>query len=151
MSVNSRFATNCSTARISCRKRPLRAKRALIQRHLPRTTLSRNLQALMAENGLTQNQLSKKSGVSQRTISNMLDPDGPNPQLDNVDKVASAFGLDGWHLIMPNLIEDLTDGSSITSRVLHNLRHSSREGKEHILRVAEREAEYNAIPPREAS
>jgi hypothetical protein len=35
------------------------------------------------------------SGVSQRTISNICNPDGPSPTLESVDAVAAAFGLAG--------------------------------------------------------
>lgn len=110
--------------------------------------MARNLHALMELHGYKQEPLAEKAGVSQRTIGNMLDPEGPATRIDNVDAVAAVFGLDGWHLIMPNLIEDLIDGSSGIAETIRNYLQASEDGKRHILRIAEREAEYNAPPPR---
>ena len=146
MLVNSQNATKCYSGEISYGAGITHEGNRMATRHPPRATLSKNLTALMQAKGWKQNALAAKSGVSQRTVSNMLDPQGPSPSLDNVDRVAAAFDLDGWHLIMPNLLDDLLNGTSITSKVLENLSHATRDGKEHILRVAEREAEYNAVP-----
>lgn len=123
----------------------------ITNKNTTRHTLAGNLKVLMDTKGWTQTQTATKSGVSQRTVSNMLDPDGPSPSLDKVEQIAAAFGLNGWHLIMPNLEEDLLNGSSITSKLLQSLESSSAEGRMHILRVAEREAEYNAIDPQKSA
>ena len=103
--------------------------------------LSRNLRHLMKMRDWTQQDLSKKSGVSQRTISNMLTEEKV-PTLDTVDKVAAAFGLNLWHMIMPKLVEDLENGSSIRG-LIDDYFGSDPAGKRLILQVADREAEYN--------
>lgn len=97
----------------------------------------------MERHGYTQKGLADRAGVSQRTISNLLDPEKHSPTLESVDAVAAAFGLEGWHLIIPTLVDDLEGDTSIASMVKAYMR-SSQNGKRHILRVAEREAEYQA-------
>jgi transcriptional regulator with XRE-family HTH domain len=55
---------------------------------------------------LTQMELARVSGVSQKTISNMLDASraGLDSQtLDKLDRVAGAFGLTAWHMLIPSL------------------------------------------------
>lgn len=94
-----------------------------------------------ADGKWSQTKVGDIAGVSQRTISNMRDPEGPSPVVENVEAVAAAFGLEGWHLIMPSLIEDLESDTSIR-RIYDAYMESNQEGRRHIQRVAEREAEY---------
>lgn len=70
-----------------------------------RETLAENLALLMERStGLkTQASLAKRSGVAQTSISNMKRPDSPamkSPKLDQVEKIASAFGLATWQLLL---------------------------------------------------
>lgn len=95
----------------------------------------------MRERGWNQVELSKRSKVSQRTISNMLTEEKV-PTLDTVDKIAAAFGLNLWHLILPRLIEDLEGNSSIRNLV-DDYFGSNKKGREFILSVAEREHDLN--------
>lgn len=90
----------------------------------------------------SQEDVASRAGVVQRTVGNMMDPLGPSPKLDSVDKVASAFGLEGWHLIVSTLIDDLKAGGTI-SRLFDAYLNASPDGRRHILRIAEREAEYH--------
>ena len=112
-----------------------------MKRRKPRETLAQNVNELMRRGKLVQRDLAKMSGVSQRTISNICNPDGPSPTLESVDAVAAAFGLDGWHLIMPTLVDDLAGDTTIAA-LFSAYEHASAEGRRHIVRVAEREAEY---------
>lgn len=115
-----------------------------------RTTesLARNLRYLMDKKGWSYAQLSEKTAgeVSAKTIGNMLNQVG-SPRIDNVDAVARAFGLTGWHLIMPDLLTDLENGTSI-ARLVEAYVHSSADGRRHIERVADREAELHALEER---
>lgn len=71
-----------------------------------RVVLAQNLETLMQKKLpllSTQEQVAAKAGVSQRTISNLLRPDAPDmkaPKLDVVEKVAAAFGLATWQLLL---------------------------------------------------
>lgn len=71
---------------------------------------ARNLLEEMERQGLNQPAMAQKSGVSQKTISNCLNPTqrpagskgrDPSPKLSNVEKLAKALGLDAWKLLLP--------------------------------------------------
>lgn len=110
------------------------------QRQKPRESLSINLRHLMATREWNQVQLAKRSGVNQKTISNILN--GRNtPTLDILDQIAAAFGLNVWHLILPDLPADLVNGGTI-ERLFENFIASGEKGREYINHVAEREAKY---------
>ncbi len=113
----------------------------MVKRPNTRVTLARNVNALMVRRKYAQMDLAKASGVSQRAVSNICNPNGPSPTLKTVDALANAFGLEGWHLIMPRLLDDLDGGTSLAS-LITNYDQAEAEGKRHILRVAEREAEF---------
>ena len=112
-----------------------------MHRDKTRETLAKNVAYLMLQRGWTQSVLAKKADISQRSVSNLLHPETHSPKLETVEAVAEAFGLNLWHMIMPSLIEDLAAGTSF-SRIYDDYMRSSEEGKKHIERVAQREAEY---------
>lgn len=103
--------------------------------------LARNLDHLMKDRGWTQVETAKRARVDQKTISNILNQK-KTPGLEVVESIATAFGLNLWHLILPSLIDDLNGGGSIRA-VYDAYFKASREGRQHIIQVAEREAEYN--------
>ena len=108
-----------------------------------RETLAANIKALLNIWKWDQKKLAEKAGVSQKTISNMVNPDsGINPQLDNVEKVATAFGLSAWHLIIPNLPEELLRNGSLEHLAELYIR-LPEDAREVINRVAERECAYS--------
>jgi len=113
------------------------------KRRMPRASLAANINGLMERRNWVQHDLAKAAGIAQRTVSNLCNPDGPSPKLDIVDAVAAAFGLEGWHLILPNLLTDL-DGESSVAKLVADFESADKSGKRHVLRVAEREAEYKA-------
>lgn len=104
----------------------------------PRDSLAANLRHLMNSREWNQVELAKRSRVNQKTISNILA--GRNtPTLDKLDMIASAFGLNAWHLILPNLPVELINGGTI-ERLFSNYLASGQRGREYIDHVAEREA-----------
>jgi transcriptional regulator with XRE-family HTH domain len=111
-----------------------------IKRPATRDTLARNLLALMREAGWNQVELSKRSGVSQRQISNILRQD-TGCSVEHADALAKAFGLQGWHLIMPTLRKDLEAGA--ISLLVDRYASASSEGRAAIDRVAELESRYS--------
>jgi transcriptional regulator with XRE-family HTH domain len=104
-----------------------------------RAALAKNVQYLMDHFNIQQTPLAKKSGVSQKTISNVLNPEGHQPKLDVVEKIASAFSLAPWHLIMDGLPEEIFGNSQMESLIENYLR-SNKEGRKFISQVAERES-----------
>lgn len=111
-----------------------------------RESLARNLKYLLDKHELSYRAVADRTdgAVSAKTVGNMANAVGGS-SIDNVEAVAQVFGLNGWQLILPNLIEDLENNTSI-ARVYENYFRSNAEGRRHIQRVAEREAEYNVDP-----
>jgi transcriptional regulator with XRE-family HTH domain len=98
---------------------------------------SKNLRILMDFHKDTQITLSKKSGVSQKTISNMLNPGDTNsPNLANVELIAKAYKLQTWHLLYPNAPLDILINTSI-EKFVENYAHADKEMREAWARVAE--------------
>lgn len=110
----------------------------MAERVTPRESLIRNLRYLMTKEGLSEEELAKKAGVAQKTINNMLNQKH-SPKLETVEAVAHAFGLEGWHLIMPNLPSELIESQTI-AQLYENYRAASAKGRELIDLIAEREA-----------
>lgn len=110
-------------------------------KQLPRETLARNLLFLKEKFGYTDATLGKLSGIAPKTINNMY-RGRTDVQLEKVDAVARVFGLNLWHLIMPNLSEEYENLAEF-DRLYDDWVKSNSEGRKHILMVAEREATYN--------
>ena len=115
--------------------------KAIKMKRRPRQTLIRNLRYLMDKYDYSGNAIAKKAGVSEKTVSNMLN-DRHNVTLDSVQKVAEVFGLDSWHLILPNLPVDLID-TGVGDRLLNNYSNSSQEGRNLIELISDRESSHS--------
>lgn len=109
-------------------------------RAIPRQTLARNLRFLMKREQLSEEALEKRSGVAQKTINNILN-EASAATLDTLDKIAGAFGLTAWHLIMPNLPDELISSPSM-EKLYRSYVSASKEGRALIEHVAEREGKY---------
>ena len=95
----------------------------------------------MAQSGLSQKEVADRAGVSQKTISNMLNSDQPGigaSTIDKVEAVANAFGLHGWHLIMPGLPDDMVSCKSL-SKLVEDFLSSPPSSRELISHTAGRE------------
>jgi transcriptional regulator with XRE-family HTH domain len=109
--------------------------------------LAANLSLLMGLNDLSQGELAKRTGVSQRTISNILNPDvdpAYSPTLNNVEKVANAFKIQVWHLLLPNLPPELLASRTI-EKVVENYTHVDETGRNEINRVVDAEVRYHQM------
>lgn len=51
----------------------------------------------------SQGELSRKAGVGQATIGRILAEDGENARIETVDKIARAYGLEGWQLMVAGM------------------------------------------------
>lgn len=90
---------------------------------------------------LNQAELAKRAGVSQKSVSNMLDPSRSGVSagtLDKLERVASAFGLTAWHLLIPTLPEDLKECHRISDLVADYI-VTPKQSRELIYHTAERE------------
>ena len=108
-----------------------------MEREAAKAVLSRNVRWLMADRKCTQERLAKRSGASQRTISNVL-TQKKTPTLDTVDRLAKAYNVTIWELLSPFLPDDMGTGTKI-NKLLENYLKADDQGKALILQLAERE------------
>lgn len=114
-----------------------------MQRKRPHTmeTLARNLNFLMEKYGYSEREVAKRSGVSAKTVNNMRNA-RTTATIENAERVANVFGLDGWQLIVPSMPTDLVESRHLKNTI-NNYAASDHEGRAAIDRLAEREAAYN--------
>jgi len=67
-----------------------------------RRSIAIKIKALRENAGLNQRELSAKSGVSQKTISNLEDPESHSCQLDKLQSIADSLNIEIWELIKPD-------------------------------------------------
>lgn len=85
-----------------------------------------------------QSELARRSGVSQRHISDIVN--GLSECTDPIaDALALPFGLKGWHLRLPNLKEDLV-GSPAIAKLVEAYINADAAGREFLDAAAIREA-----------
>jgi transcriptional regulator with XRE-family HTH domain len=108
----------------------------------PRQTLARSLRFLMTKTGMSEADVSKASGVSKKSINNMLNARHA-PNLDHVDEVARVFGLNLWHMIMNGLPDELVASRKLDELISH-YGQADEHGRESIDRVAEIASEYRS-------
>lgn len=141
MAQNYHYADNRSTAN------PIAAIPSLLGMAPPRSaavTLADNLRRLMDHHDLSQLQLSKKSGVGQSTLSNLLDVSRHleiNPRLSTLQQLADFFQLPVWQLLVPNQPLELLLDSRI-GKVIENYVAAGAMGRQSIERVADSEVRY---------
>lgn len=92
----------------------------------------------MGIRGWTQVQLAEKSGVSQTMISSVLGQKS-GCAVETADALALAFGLTGWHLLMPGLSVDLLKSKAV-QRLLESYVNATPEGQALIDAMATRES-----------
>lgn len=112
-------------------------------------TFAKNLQRLMDHHGLSQNELAKRSGVGQRTLSTLLDQKRPlemNPRSTTIQQLAEYFDVPSWILLIPDLPLDLLTDKRL-AQLVERYRDSGNQGRESIDRVAEMEARYSSSKP----
>lgn len=107
------------------------------------TTLIENLEMLMTHTRMKPSQLAEKSGVSIRMIYFVLNGEKA-PSINVTEKLASAFKLKAWHLVLPSLPQDIKKGGEI-EKLIKDYLGANSEGSQHILQVAKKQAEYAAL------
>lgn len=102
-----------------------------------------NLTRLMEyHDNMSQATLAIKAGVSQKTVSNLLNPGSvASIRTDSIEKVATYFRIQPYHLMIPDLpIEELI--SKRIEKVVECYAQSLPDGRENIKRIAENEVRY---------
>lgn len=114
----------------------------LITMNKTHISIAKNLEKLMSYRRLTQVELAKKTGVSQRTISNMLNPGSVGSiTTGSLEKVSEYFKIEPYHLLIEDLPIEVLISSTI-EKVINYYAKSSEEGRENINRIAEMAANY---------
>ncbi len=106
--------------------------------------IAENVDKLMKYKKMRQSEFAKKTGVSQRTISNALKPGSVGSvTMDTVEKIAFYFGIEVYHLLIPNLsIDDLVDIR--IEDVIAKYTQASEHGRKEIIRTADNEFRYDS-------
>lgn len=104
-------------------------------------TVVKNINMLLECNEMGVASLSQKSGVPVRTIYSILKKER-TPGIDTTDEIAKAFGLNGWHLLMPSLSCDLTKNGRL-DKLISDYANCPEQAKNYISMVADRDAKYS--------
>ena len=108
-------------------------------------TIATNTAKLKVHFGMPQKAIAKKAGLSQRTVSNALNPGSVDSiTAGTIEKLAECFGIEGYQLLIPGLpIEELL--SKRIQKVIECYVQADPEGRENIARIAENEMRYRII------
>jgi transcriptional regulator with XRE-family HTH domain len=75
----------------------------MASRHTPaRTTLAKNLKALMDHLEIKQSALGKRAGIAQSTVGRILQ-EKHAPDIDTIEALGRALGVSLWQLLVPGL------------------------------------------------
>jgi transcriptional regulator with XRE-family HTH domain len=107
--------------------------------------IAENVDKLMKHKQMKQVEFAKQTGLSQRTISNALKPGSVGSvTMDTVEKIAFYFGIEAYHLLIPNLsIADLIDVR--IEDVINKYTETSEHGRQQIIRTADNEFRYHEV------
>ncbi len=105
-----------------------------------REIVALNLSRLMGRKNFSQAELARKSGVSQRLISGILNRE-ISTTVDRLDQLASALGVNAWHLQLPNLSTDQQVTKEL-GKLCSWYMESRPRTRAFIYQIAEQEAEY---------
>lgn len=105
-----------------------------------RAIVAKNLRALLDLRAWSERTLAKQSGVAQKTINNILTSSSACT-VETAGALANALGLHAWHLLIPDLPQDLVSSPSLGAIVADWI-NATPEGREHIEMVAWREARF---------
>lgn len=90
--------------------------------------------------GMKQKELARQSGVTERMIAYIIKQER-TATINLTESLAKPFGLNGWHLLIPNLPVDLAKNGKL-AKLLSNYALASDDGRQYIDKIAEREADY---------
>jgi transcriptional regulator with XRE-family HTH domain len=105
-----------------------------------RLALARSIQLLIAAAGTTAPQIAKRAGVDPKTMNNLINGRFA-ANLDVLEKIAEAFNLQAWQLLMPDLVQSLLSDNNNLARVIEAYRSTDATGRFSILTVAEMAAQ----------
>lgn len=98
--------------------------------------VSGNVRRLMDAMDWSEHDLSKRSGVSQKAINNLLNQT-TGCTITTAEKLARPFGLTGWQLMLEEIPPDGAFSTTLTQIVTKFLR-ADKKGRDFILSAVER-------------
>lgn len=101
--------------------------------------LARNILMLLDINQWSKKQLAKRAGISDRMVAYLVNKER-SATIDVADAIGKAFGINGWLMISPYLTPE---SYKSLEKLNSDFAATTREGREHIKMVAEREAAYS--------
>ena len=106
-----------------------------------REILARNMKLLMQSTNIKQAALAEKTGISQKTISNVLTGSSHSATMDTVEKMAAYFRLKPYHLLIQDLpIEELL--TTTIEELINCYANLPVTGKESIKNTINNEIRY---------
>lgn len=99
-----------------------------------RATIAANIKMLIKEWPMQIDELAQKSGVTKRMIQYVISQERA-PSIEIADAIATAFGISGWQLLIPDLRSDLVRQGKLTALVT-NYGNASFKAREYIDEVA---------------
>jgi len=107
--------------------------------------LRKNIKTLMAEKGWSQKTLAEYSGVSQKTISNLVAENGvlKSPSISTMEAIAQGFGVSPAELMGYTSASGPSPSDELPQELPELIKHfiaADSEGRKAILRVARNEA-----------
>ena len=106
--------------------------------------LADNVRRLVADSGVSQDELAKRAGISQRAVGylvNYRDEHDRHPTTQTVEALARAFDVEVWQLMMPDMPLDLIQSKRM-ARLIENYRDAPEGGRAQVERIAESEVRY---------
>lgn len=109
-----------------------------IKKH-PKTVICfvNNLKYLLEITDIHKMDLAKKAGVSSRYIDYLLKYE-KYPTIGIAESIGNAFGLNGWHMILPNLDYELCKNGNV-DKLLQEFTSSSKVTQDYVSEVLNRE------------
>lgn len=118
-----------------------RLRHAWIMDSTTRAAIAANIKRLRARQKWTQDELATRAGVAQTLISYLEKPDSKSPTIETMEKVAAAFGIPAWTLMIDTDRLDPERMRSLDS-VVHSYVNLPADGQASIHRVADMEVRY---------
>ena len=109
-----------------------------------RIALATNVRTLRSRLNLSQARLAQKAGIAQTVISYIERTGTKSPTLDVLEALARALGVPVWSLLVD--VQGMSDQDIERFAVLsQTYRKLPPEGRDEVLRVAEREQRYGEV------
>lgn len=96
----------------------------------------KNLRYLLDVTGIHKNDVAKKSGVTPRYIDYLLNYE-KYPSIEVAENIGASFGLNGWHMILPDLNYELGKNGKL-DELLTDFKNSTKVTQDYVSEVLHR-------------